>query len=354
VSAYLRRRGRPVRRQMAQQRCCCVRAALIIGALLAGGTRSKILLTSAPPRGFNSFDHYGGLNHTDVVALADALASQLKPHGYEYLMLDGGWSAGQQCIVLPNGTRIAGECLNEHGLPVPDPLRFPDIKATVAAVNKRGLKLGLWAIRGVYQAALDAGCKVQGTEYLVNDLVDVESVGGGPNGTCLWAKHSFGVNMSHPAAQAFYDSHVELIASWGVDAIKADCMMCGPCYTDEIMAFSEAVRKNPRELLLSYSPGGGNTVEAGRWVAGQRTAPNPGAVGVKGPSALPLGTMYRIVTDFHGGWYGWGGLQQSLMIQGNFSAAGLNGANGTWPDPDMVCAATCGDCAHSTYMRLGG
>ena len=93
---------------------------------------------------------------------------------------------------------------------------------------------------------------------------------------------------------------------------------------------------------------------AGRWVAGQATAPTPGGEGVTGPSEDPLGTMYRIVTDFHGGWYGWGGLQQSLMIQGNFSAAGLNGANGTWPDPDMVCAATCGDCAHSTDMRLGG
>ena len=135
--------------------------------------------------------------------------------------------------------------------------------------------------------------------------------------------------MSHPAAQAFYDSRVELMSSWGIDAIKADCMMCGPCYTDEVMAFSEAVRKAPRELMLSYSPGGGNSVSGGRWVAGQSTAPHTGGEGVLGPSTLPLGSMYRIVTDFHGGWYGWGGLQQSLMIQGNFSAAGLNGANGT-------------------------
>ena len=51
------------------------------------------------------------------------------------------------------------------------------------------------------------------------------------------------VNMSHPAGQAFYDSHVHALASYGIDFIKADCMMCGPCYTDEIMAFSEAVRK---------------------------------------------------------------------------------------------------------------
>ena len=68
------------------------------------------------------------------------------------------------------------------------------------------------------------------------------------------------------------------------------------------MAFSAAVRKHPKPLVLSYSPGGGNTVEAGRWVAGQATAPTPGGEGVTGPSTQPLGTMYRIVTDFHGGW----------------------------------------------------
>ena len=99
-----------------------------------------------------------------------------------------------------------------------------------------------------------------------------------------------------------------------------------------MQAFSGAVRKHPRELVLSYSPGGGNNVRGGQWVAGQATDPgNPAKV--MGPSLLPLGTMYRIVTDFHGGWYGWGGLQQSIMFQGNFSEAGLNGANNTWPDP---------------------
>jgi alpha-galactosidase len=103
---------------------------------------------------------------------------------------------------------------------------------TAAEVNKRGLKLGLWMIRGVYQPAVDRKCKVKGTEYTVDQLVDNEPVGGGPNGSCLWAKQCLGVNMSHPAAQTFYDSHVELLASYGIDFIKADCMMCGPCYTD--------------------------------------------------------------------------------------------------------------------------
>lgn len=306
--------------------------ALLLAAPLAKAT---MVLTKAPPRGFNTFDSYPGLDHTDVLTLADQISTQLASHGYEYLVLDGGWSSGKECKVLPNGTKTAGECFNKNGIPIADPLRFPDMPGLVKAVNAKGLKLGLWVIRGVYQDAVDAKYKIQGTDFTVDQFVDTEPVGGGPNGSCLWAKNCLGINMSHPAAQPFYDSHVQVLADYGIDFIKADCMMCGPCYVDEIMAFSAAVRKNSRPIVLSYSPGGGNSVRAGRWVAGQTTSPD-GHVGVTGPSTLPLGTMYRIVTDFHGGWYGWGGLQQSLMIQGNFSAAGLNGANGTWPDPDMI------------------
>ena len=41
----------------------------------------------------------------------------------------------------------------------------------------------------------------------------VQAVGGGKNGSCLWASEWLGVNKSHPAAQAYYDSRIELLAS---------------------------------------------------------------------------------------------------------------------------------------------
>ena len=156
--------------------------------------------------------------------------------------------------------------------------------------------------------------------YALGDLVDQEATGGGANGSCLWMKEMLGVNMSHPAAMAYYESRVDqLVGTYGADFIKADCMMCAPCYTREIEAFTAAVEQRKEAVVLSYSPGGGNAVDDGKWVAEGK-----------------LGSMYRVTTDFHGGWYGWGSLQQSLFIQGNFSAAGLYGANGTWPDPDML------------------
>lgn len=78
--------------------------------------------------------------------------------------------------------------------------------------------------------------------------------------------------------------------------------------------FSQSVRDAHADIALSYSPGGGNTPEDGEWVADNRMC-----------------SMYRVVTDFHGGWYGWGGLQQAIFIAGNFSASGLLGDNETWP-----------------------
>ena len=103
--------------------------------------------------------------------------------------------------------------------------------------------------------------------------------------------------------------------------------MCQPCYSDEIMMFSSAVAKQDETLALSYSPGGGNQPADGARVASGGRA-----------------SMYRVSTDFHGGWYGWGGLQQAIFIAGNFSTAqGPQGdlasaavGNGSFPDLDML------------------
>lgn len=150
-------------------------------------------------------------------------------------------------------------------------------------------------------------------------LVDQDATGGGANGSCLWDSQQLGINASHPAAQAYYDSMVENMVDLGVEVIESDCMMCEPCYWGEMQLMTTAVRKRPEPLVLYYSPGGGNSPEDSRFVADHQTA-----------------SFYRTITDFHGGWYGWGGLQQAIFIAGNFTAAGLHGANRTWPDLDQL------------------
>jgi hypothetical protein len=214
------------------------------------------------------------------------------------VVLDGGWTNSKYA----NGTQYVH--LDRFGRPVAAPERYPSgMKWLGAQVRNRGLKLGLWTIRGVHEEAVRRKLPVMGAPgHTVDELVDAEPVGGGPNGSCLWAKEWLGVNMSHPAAVAYYNSRVSLLAEeYEVDFIKADCMMCGPCYVDEVEAFTASVSASPRELLLSYSPGGGNSIADGKWVAGQSSSPTAGRNGPGKAATQPLGSVYRIVTDFHGG-----------------------------------------------------
>jgi hypothetical protein len=340
-------------------------AALALAAALRLLAASEIVLDGVSPKGFNTFDSYPvslgtprstpprppprwlsapasspspppvqsqmtALNDSSVASLADALAAQLLPSGYEYLVIDGGWTSSK--LAHANGTTYLKENLDAYGRPVAAPERYADMKALADRVHAKGLKLGLWTIRGAHKDAVARKLPIKGTRYTIDQIIDTHSKPGagmnappgtgGANMSCLWAAEWLGVNASHPAAQAYYDSRVELLASYSVDLIKADCMMCQPCYTKEIEMFSSAVRKVERPIALSYSPGGGNSPQNGSWVA-----------------AGQLATMYRIVTDFHGGWEAF---QQNLFAAGNFTmhdpAAGgsLFGLNGTFGDLDML------------------
>ena len=72
---------------------------------------------------------------------------------------------------------------------------------------------------------------------------------------------SRGVNMSHPAAQAFYDSLAELWTEWGTDVVKVDCnRMKWMGAREEIFgmasAFERAAASSHRPITYILSPGG--------------------------------------------------------------------------------------------------
>ena len=72
---------------------------------------------------------------------------------------------------------------------------------------------------------------------------------------CVRLEHDmYGVDTSKPGAQAYYDSLVNLYASWGVDYIKADDMAAPTYPPSEIEALSIAIGAEPRHSL-SLSPG---------------------------------------------------------------------------------------------------
>ena len=287
---------------------------------LAACASATLVLSPSPPRGFNTFDTYGyaWLNASGVEALLRALAaSPLAPAGYD--LITGGFSGWSQSP-LANGSAV--QHLDAWGRPTPAPERFPpgSMAAAAAVAKSLGIKFGLWIIRGVHATAVAQRLPVKGAPGVTADMiVDQAATGGGANGSCLWDAEWLGVNGSHPAAAAWYASQVENLVELGAEVIEADCMMCEPCYWAEMALMSSAVRARPEPLTLYFSPGGGNQPADSARVAAEQ-----------------LGTFYRTLTDFHGEWYNWGGVQQAAFIAGNFTAARLHGANATWPDLDMI------------------
>ena len=148
--------------------------------------------------------------------------------------------------------------LDEYGRQLPDPVRFPSAAGgkgfgpLAAAVHELGLKLGMHMMRGIPRIAVDKNLPVYGTNYTAKDVADLDHV-------CKWNPDNYGLNQSHPGAQAWYDAQLDLFASWGLDFLKVDDMQT-PFHSDEIAAYHRAIAKAEakygRSIDLSLSPGG--------------------------------------------------------------------------------------------------
>ncbi len=64
----------------------------------------------------------------------------------------------------------------------------------------------------------------------------------------------YGVDMSKPGGQEYYDSVFALIASWDVDFVKVDDLS-RPYHKAEIEGIRKAIDKTGRKMVLSLSPG---------------------------------------------------------------------------------------------------
>src|ERR1019366_5247996 len=83
---------------------------------------------------------------------------------------------------------------------------------------------------------------------------------------CRWNTDMYGVDMSKPGAQDYYDSILQLYAAWGVDYIKADDIAI-PFHGDEIAALHGAIVKSGRPIVLSLSPGPADLTQADFYAA---------------------------------------------------------------------------------------
>ena len=213
-----------------------------------------------PIRGWNSYDSVSaGGNASYILQQAAVMEASWLPSskgGWNWLTIDGGWFSEPVEQWAPTEPKR----IDEYGRPIGSK-RFTadgDLAALAGSVHSRGLRFGLWFMGGLPAEAVEQDTPIKGTDYTARDLAT--------NTTYCprWARGwGWEVNHQHPAAQAWFDSLVELWAGWKVDLIKLDCANAEDedwRHRLDIIRFSQAMQASPQDFVLSLSPGGFSNV----------------------------------------------------------------------------------------------
>jgi alpha-galactosidase len=277
--------------------------------LMATGCRAPVQeydnYAPSPPMGWNSFDAFiTSINEEQYRANVDYIAEHLKPYGYQYAVIDAGWY--QKAI---SDGKVEYLC-DEHGRPIPHPHLFPSaangagFTPLADYVHGKGLKFGVHLMRGMSLLNLNKGYKVKGTDYLLDDVVNL-------NSKCPWSLHvTAGVKVDHPGSQAWYNSLFELLAEWGVDFVKYDDV-ASPLHLEELIMIRKAIELCGREIVLSLSPGDFTQVS-------------------DAPHYSKYSAMWRISSDF---WDKWSSLYRNFNLLAQWNE---NFPERGWPDGDML------------------
>ena len=294
------------RRWLARLAACLLTTAGIgVGTAEAQSTG----LAPTPPMGWNSWDSYGTTVREDQVkANADAMASKLAPFGWRYVVVDIQWyQPTAQGHEYKPGAHLT---MDEYGRLLPAENKFPSaahgagFKPLADYVHARGLKFGIHIMRGIPRQAVQENLPIKGTPYHARDVADTT------NG-CRWNPDMWGVDVTRPGGQAYYDAIAELYASWGVDFVKADDMGDHKFQPGEIAALRRALDRTGRPIVLSISPGPAPLAQA-KFFAGHAQ-------------------MWRISDDF---WDDWKLVRKQFDYARDW--APHVGTRATWPDADML------------------
>lgn len=223
----------------------------LLGLLLSVGLHGQTgrpVVAPTPPLGFNSFDSYRTYLSEDTArALIDVMAEKYLPFGYNYFVMDAGWYRN---VELYPGSKHARKrlsmALDAYGLYEPCQTYFPSgIKTLVDHAHRKGLKFGVWIMRGIPRQAVEQNLPIQGTPYFARDIADTTSI-------CVWSDDNYGIDMSKPGAQAYYNALINKLAGWGIDFIKVDDVVPNPL---EIVAIAKAIADGGHKMVYSLSPG---------------------------------------------------------------------------------------------------
>jgi alpha-galactosidase len=292
--------------------CWSAGAAMPDGASSDGPSAHALEFLSwapTPPMGWNSWDDFGtAITEEEVKAQANSMAEHLLPSGWRVLTIDIQWyEPGASGHVYRANAPLV---MDGWGRLLPAPNRFPSaadghgFKPLADYVHGKGLQLGVHLMRGIPRLAVERNLPVKGTAVRAADIADTSS-------TCPWNPDMYGVDMTKPGAQEYYDSVFELIASWGVDFVKVDDI--SRPYHDhvqEIEAIRRAIDRTGRPMVLSLSPG---------------ETPLDAAEHVELHA-----NMWRVSDDF---WDTWPALLEQFTRLCKWAPYS---GHGHWPDADML------------------
>lgn len=224
---------------------------------------NKNLFAKTPPMGWNSYDYYDTtVNESQIKSNADYMAKHLKEYGWEYVVVDIQWYAHKAGSMRDKFQYIPFSELeiDEYSRLQPDPKRFPSsingagFAPLAKYIHSLGLKFGIHIMRGIPRIAAHNHIKVKNCSITADMIAD-------PSSICGWNPDMYGVRNT-PEGQAYYDSLIELYASWGVDFIKCDDICNTNIYREnqysarhEIEMLSKSIQKCGRPIVLSLSPG---------------------------------------------------------------------------------------------------
>lgn len=266
-------------------------------------------LAPRPPMGWNSWNSFAGtITEAQALETAAIMRDKLLPSGYDVFTVDIQWYEPEASSYTYNANPVPA--LDAHGRLVPAPNRFPSaakgrgFAPLAAKVHAMGLKFGIHVMRGIARHAVKQNLPVLGTPYRAQDIADTSSI-------CSWNPDMYGVDMTKPGAQEYYDGLFRLYASWGVDFVKMDDMSRPyDAHAPEIEAAAKAIARCGRPMMLSLSPGETPVL--------------------RGEHVRRHAQMWRISDDF---WDEWAQLEAQFTRLENWTP--YRGP-GSWPDADML------------------
>ena len=275
------------------------------------------MIAATPPMGWNSWDCFGAaVDETAVRQNAAFMASRLKQHGWEYIVVDIQWY--QPTAENHQYKPFAQLQMDECGRLLPAENRFPSaaggkgFRPLADYVHSLGLKFGIHIMRGLPRIAAHQKLPITDTAFTCAQAAD-------PSSICAWNPDMYGVRADTPQGKAYYKSIFSLYAAWGVDFVKVDDIARElPRCLEELEVISDACRSCGREMVLSLSPG---------------PAPLSYAFAFK-----QTANMWRITDDF---WDDWD------LLKAMFKRAAawcVHAAPGHWPDADMLPLGAIRQC----------